>query len=70
MFVLTSPTGHGHRAQEETANKFVVVGHDFMPELRAQGVRYSDVPPWVIALAAAHEPWQDPVARHDSLVRV
>ena len=42
---------------EETANKFVVVGADFMPLLREQGVVYSDIPAWVVELAARHTPW-------------
>jgi hypothetical protein len=36
---------------EGTANKFQVVGADFMPLLRQQGVAHGDIPAWVRELA-------------------
>jgi hypothetical protein len=42
---------------EETANKFKVVGSDFMPLLRQQGTAYGDIPAWIRELAAPHTPW-------------
>ena len=43
--------------REETANKFTLVGADFLPTLERFGVPLEDVPEWVLALAA-HGPVQ------------
>ena len=43
---------------EETANKFVLMGADFLPTFKEHGIVYSDIPEWMLKLAKPQiEPW-------------
>ena len=42
---------------EETAAKFEVLGHDFLPALRDRGVPYNQIPEWLLSLASNQIKW-------------
>ena len=47
----------GTAYNDNTTVMFQVVGADFMPLLRQQGVAHGDIPAWVRELATDYTPW-------------